>query len=521
MMQDAPPTLSVTRAVRAAASLRYAFVLTTFFAAGCAVGPDFKAPEAPTTSQYVAHDEKMETAIEAGPGAPKQTLQVGERVQRDWWTLFQSPDLDSVVKQAIAGNRTLDSARARLVEARESVKAASSAFYPEVSVSAGASREKLNAAGFGLTPSEVPILPPNFNFFQVGATASYSLDIFGGTRRKVEQQEALAAFAAEQVHAAYLTLTGNAVSAAVQIAAIRAQTEALTQILDIDKQNVELVRTEREAGAVPDSDVITAESQLASDKTLQPALDQQMSVAKHALAVLLGKSPGEWSPPEFNLNALAIPGELPVTLPSELVHQRPDILAAEAQLHAASAQIGIATAQLYPSITLSGSAGGAALQGGGLFDPAALVWSIAAGITQPVFDGGRRRADRRAALAAFRGSAADYQQTVLQAFGQVADILKALEHDGNLLAAQQTALDMAAQSVRLQRISYSGGGTGLLSLLDAQRQYQQALVGHVRAQTQRYQDSIELFVAMGGGWWNEGATTASGHAEPDREKGGS
>ena len=501
MMQDAPHTLYVARAARAAASLRYVLVMTTLLATGCAVGPDFKAPAAPATSQYVADDEKMESTIDAGLGAPTQALQVGERVQRDWWTLFQSPDLDSVVKQSITGSPTLESAKARLAQAHESVTAASSALYPEVSVSAGASREKLNAAGFGLAPDSFA-LPPNFNLFEAGATASYSPDIFGGTRRKVEQQEALEAFAGEQVHAAYLTLTGNVVSAAVQIAAIRAQTEALNHILDIDQQNVELVRKARDAGAVPDSDVITAESQLASDKTLQPSLDQQMSEARHALAVLLGKSPSEWSPPQFNLNTLALPGELPVTLPSELVHRRPDILAAEAQLHAASAQIGIATAQLYPSITLSGSAGGAALHGGDLFDPAALVWRIAAGITQPIFDGGRRRAEQRAALAAFRASAADYQQTVLQALGQVADILKALEHDGNLLAAQSTALDMAAQSVRLQRISYSSGGTGLLSLLDAQRQYQGALLGYVRAQAQRYQDSMQLLVAMGGGWWN-------------------
>lgn len=489
--------------------MRYAlFLATTFLTAGCAVGPDFKAPEPPATSRYVADDESAKAAIDAGPGAPTQTLQIGNEVQRDWWTLFKSPDLDSVIEQAIAGNRTLESAKARLAQARESVTAASSAYYPQVSIGAAASRQKLNAAGFGLAPNFLQ-LPPNFNLFEVGATASYSLDIFGGTRRKVEQQEALADFAEEQVHAVYLTLTGNVVSAAVQIAALQGQIEALNQILDIDQQNVDLVRKARDAGAVPDSDVIVAESQLAADRTLQPELDQEMSVARHALALLLGKSPSEWSPPKFSLNALTLPGELPVTLPSDLVRQRPDILAAEAQLRAASAQIGIATAQLYPSLTISGSVGEAAVEGSALFDPAALVWSIAAGITQPLFDGGRRRAEQRAALAAFRASAADYQQTVLQALGQVADILKALEHDGNLLAAQQSALDRAAQSVRLQRISYSGGGTGLLSLLDAQRQYQGALLGYVRAQTQRYQDSMQLLVAMGGGWWSPEATIPS------------
>jgi NodT family efflux transporter outer membrane factor (OMF) lipoprotein len=199
---------------------------------------------------------------------------------------------------------------------------------------------------------------------------------------------------------------------------------------------------------------------------------------------------------------LTLPGRLPLSLPSELVHQRPDIQAAEAQLHAASAQIGIATAQLYPSITLSAGVSGSSLNGGTLFSPAGLVWSVAAGLAQPVFDGGMREAERRAALAAFKGSAADYQQVVLQAFGQVADILQAITHDAKLLEAQKRALDMASESVRLQRTNYSSGGVGILNLLDAQRQYQQARLGYVRAEAQRYQDTVQLLVAMGGGWWD-------------------
>ena len=233
-----------------------------------------------------------------------------------------------------------------------------------------------------------------------------------------------------------------------------------------------------------------------------------LSVAKHALAVLLGRAPGDWSPPDFKLAALTLPRQLPVSLPSELVHQRPDIQAAEAQLHAASGQIGVATAQLYPSITLSGGVSAAALDPGHLFSPAGLVWSIAAGLTQPIFDGGLRQAERRAALASLKASAADYQQTVLQAFGQVADILQALTHDADLLAAQRRALDTASESVRLQRINYGNGGIGILNLLDAQHQYQQALLGYVRADAQRYQDTIQLLIAMGGGWWGANLTLA-------------
>jgi NodT family efflux transporter outer membrane factor (OMF) lipoprotein len=467
---------------------------------GCTVGPDFTPPKEPSTARYTSPDEAPLAEGDAGPTAPKQTVALGEKVTAEWWTLFRSPDLDGLVKQAIAGSRTLESAKARLTQAQEAIAAASAALYPQVDFSASVTRQRLNASSFGLKSSSFS-LPPNFNVYQVGPTASYPLDIFGGTRRQIEQESALADFQRFQLDAAYLSLTGNSVTQAIQVAGVRAQLKAIDDILDIDRQNLDLVRQENQAGSVPDNDVIIAESQLATDETLRPGLDQQLSVAKHALAVLLGQAPGDWSPPDFDLAALTLPGQLPVSLPSELVHQRPDILAAEAQLHAASAQIGVATAQLYPSITLSGSVGAAALDPGHLFNPASLVWSIAAGLTQPVFDGGMREAERRAALAAFKASAADYQQTVLEAFGQVADILQALANDAHLLAAQQRALDLASNSVRLQRITYANGGTGLLNLLDAQRQYQQARLGYVQAETQRYADTIQLLVAMGGGWW--------------------
>lgn len=302
-----------------------------------------------------------------------------------------------------------------------------------------------------------------------------------------------------QLDAAYLSLTGDTVSQAIQAAAIRAQLKAVNELLAVDRHNLALVRTERAAGSVPDSDVVTAEAQLAADETQLPGLSQQLSVTRHALAVLLGRAPAAWSPPVFELDALKLPERLPLSLPSELIHQRPDILAAEAELHAASAGIGVATARLYPSITLAGSVGSAALDPGHLFNPASFVWSIAAGLTQPVFDGGLRRAERRAALDAFKASAADYQQTVLQAFRQVADILQSLAHDADLLAAQQRALDTASEALRLRRANYAGGGSGILNLWDAQRQYQQALLGYVRVQAQRYQDTVRLLVAMGGG----------------------
>jgi NodT family efflux transporter outer membrane factor (OMF) lipoprotein len=429
-------------------------------------------------------------------------------VTRDWWTLFRSPDLDWLVRQSIADSPTLEAAKARLAAEREAVTATTGALYPQIGFSASATREEVSVATFGLHPDAVP-LPPNFNVFQIGPTVSYALDLFGGTRRQIEHAVALADVQRDTLNAAYLALTGNAVIDAVNVATIRAQQKAVNDTLDIDRRNLALVQREQRAGEVPDSDVVTAETQLATDKTQLPGLDQQLSVARHALAVLLGRAPGDWSPPDFDLAALTLPGQLPLSLPSDLVHQRPDIQAAEAQLHAASAQIGVATAQLYPSITLSGGVGVAGLDPGHLFDPAGLVWSVAAGLTQPIFDGGTRLAERRAALASFKAAAADYRQTVLQAFGQVADVLQALTHDADLLASQQRALDLASETVRLQRANYANGGTGILALLDAQRQYQQARLGYVRAEAQRYQDTIQLFVAMGGGWWGADLTVAN------------
>jgi NodT family efflux transporter outer membrane factor (OMF) lipoprotein len=483
--------------------------------AGCTVGPDFEVPKPPSVTRYTSPGEATAPGPDATKAVPAQAIAIGGRVAADWWTLFRSPDLNVLIKQAIAGSYTLESVRARLAQAREAVAVAASALYPQIGLSAGVAEEKQSAATFGLSPDTVP-LPPSFNLFQVGPTASYTPDLFGQTHRRIEQQAALAEYQSDQLDAAYLTLTGNTVSRALQVAAVHSQLKALNDILALDRQNVELVRTQRQTGTVPDSDVIVAESQLAADETLKPGLEQQLSVARHALAVLIGRAPGNWSPPDFDLAALTLPHRLPVSIPSELVHQRPDIQAAEAQLHAASAQIGIATAQLYPSITLSAGITANSLNGGSLFSPGGLVWSIAAGLTQPIFDGGMREAERRAALAAFKEAAADYQQTVLQAFGQVADILQALTHDANLLAAQRQALSMASEAVRLQRVNYGSGGSGIIGLLDAQRQYQQAQLGYVRAEAQRYQDTVQLLVAMGGGWWDQKLASADGGGNPVR-----
>lgn len=465
---------------------------------GCEVGPNYEEPPPPSESSYLPPATPGPQTATAGP--PPQTFALGQQMTAQWWTLFHSTALDTLVKQAVAGSWSLQAARARMAQAQAAVAAVASALWPQLSLSASAAREKLTAASFGLPASTLP-LPSNFNLLQVGPVASYSLDLFGGTRRRIEQAQALARSQADELRAAYLTLTGNAVLQAIALATLAAQRQALADIIDLDQRTLDLVQTANRVGSVPDSDVVSVQTQLAQDQALLPPLDQSQISTVHALAVLLGRAPDVWRPPAMELNALMLPAQVPVSLPSQLVHQRPDILAAEAQLHAASAQVGVATAALYPDISLSAFINGSSLNGDNLFNPANLAWSVAAGLTQPIFDGHLRRSERREALAAYQASAADYQQTVLAAFEQVADLLQALDHDAKLLAAEKAALDSASRSVELQRAAYVRGGSGILGLLDAQRQYNQASMQYVRAQGQRYQDTAQLLVAMGGGWW--------------------
>jgi NodT family efflux transporter outer membrane factor (OMF) lipoprotein len=279
--------------------------------------------------------------------------------------------------------------------------------------------------------------------------------------------------------------------------------QAVNDIVIDDQSNLELARQELRVGTVSDIDVQQALSQLAADRAQISPLQQQGAVARHALAILLGKSPGDWAPPDFKLADFTLPGEVPVSLPSELVHQRPDVLAAEAQLHAASAEIGVQTAQMYPSISISASLGQAALAPHKLLSDLSNAWSFGSSITAPIFRGGTLSAQRQAAIYAYEASLASYQRTVITSFGQVADLLQALGHDAQLLADQRQAMDAAQISLGLLRTSYAAGNIGILPILDAERLYEQALLSYLRAKAQRLSDTVQLFVAMGGGGWEE------------------
>jgi NodT family efflux transporter outer membrane factor (OMF) lipoprotein len=472
-----------------------AIVSLALLVAGCTVGPDFEKPTAPDTKGYESGGEPQPNVTDTKE-AP-QHLALGKKISGDWWQLFHSPQLDDVLRQAIAGNQTLVAAEATLAQAQQAVRQVQGAYYPQVDLTAGASRQRINLAAVGINQPG-----PTVNLFTIGPTVSYALDPFGGNRRRVEQQEAFAETQDYQLDAAYLTLTGNTVAQALAIASTRAQIRAVESIIADDEQNLKLVQSSLAAGEATQIDVQSANSQLQADRTLLPPLHQQLSVARHALSVLLNRAPADWSPPEFDLEEFTLPEELPVSLPSELVRQRPDILASEAQLHAASAAIGVATAQLYPDITLSASYAQEAALLHTLFNPSAGVFNVGANLLAPVFHGGALRAQKQAALDAYERAFADYRQTVLESFGQVADVLDALAHDAELVEAQRRASEAADASLRLTRTSYSFGNANLLQVLDALRLDEQARLGYVRAQAQRYFDTVQLFTAMGGGWWD-------------------
>jgi NodT family efflux transporter outer membrane factor (OMF) lipoprotein len=461
-------------------------LLSALLLSACTVGPDFQTPAPPQVAGYAAK----------GDAAPPddQHVALGQRIEGDWWTGFRSPPLDGVIKEALSDNQDVDAARNRMAEAEEEVYAAEGALLPQVSLGATAGYQKYGRSLFG--PLNFSI--PPFAYYTVGPTVSFPLDLFGGEKRTVEEKKALLDYQGFELDAAYQSLTAHVAAEALALAAARAQLDTLTGIIADDERNVGLVQAAITGGSGTQVQLVSAQSQLAEDRALLPDLYQQEVVARHALAILVGKAPAEWSPPEFALADFTLPGELPVSLPSELVHRRPDIRAAEAQLHAASAAIGVATANLYPNLDLTATVTQQALTPGQLFNSISNAYALAGNLTQPLFNGGRLSAQRRAAVDNYKAALAVYRQTILTAFGDVADRLQALSNDADRLHAQAAAADTAARSLDLARRSYAAGNSGILDVIDAERRNAQAQLGLARATAQRLIDTAELFLALGG-----------------------
>lgn len=461
-------------------------LIIAFLLSACTVGPDFHVPESPAVSSYLAKGD-------AGPPSD-QRLTVASEVAADWWIAFHSTALNDVISLSLSGNQTTQAARARMAEAEDEVKAAEGALWPQLSFGATAGRQKYGKELFG--PADISI--PPFTYYGVGPSVDFPLDLFGGQRRTVEEKQAYVEYQRYELAAAYESLTAHVTTEALALAAARAQIGTLNAIVASDQRNIDLVQASIVAGSGTQVQLETARSQLTSDRTALPDLIQEEAAARHALAVLIGKAPAEWAPPDFTLTDFTLPSAIPLVVPSDLVHRRPDIRAAEAQLHVASAAIGVATANLYPKIDLTGTITQQALTPGTLFLGANNAWSIAASITQPVFDGGRLNAERRAAVDNYQATLATYRGTILVAFGEVSDALQSLSNDAARLQDEIAASDTAARSLDLARRSYQAGNSGILDVIDAQRRYSEAQLGLARATARRLADTARLYLALGG-----------------------
>jgi NodT family efflux transporter outer membrane factor (OMF) lipoprotein len=484
------------------AAAAFLFVLLT----GCTVGPRYHPSAPPAAAAYAPEAPPSSTVSASGNAGGPQRFNSGADVPAQWWTLFQSPQLDRMVREALDHSPTLTEAVARLKQAQEEANARTGETkYPTVTGNASVEGEQVNLAAFG-----IPIQnPPPFSLLNGSVAVSYALDLFGTNRRLIESLNAQAAYQSWELQGARLLLAGNVVSAAIRQAELRSQIDLTHRMLALQESSLHITEQRYRAGGVSDYDVHSQRTALAQMQASLPPLEEQLDLINHQLAVLMGKTPSEANVEQISLDALHLPQELPVSLPSSLVRQRPDICAAEALLHQASANVGVATANLYPQIVLSGSAGAI----GTSFASGGPVWNVGMSLTQPIFNGGSLRAERRKAVAAYDEAGGAYQQTVLQAFREVADALRVIDHDAQALRDRSEAADQAEGAYNIASQRYVAGGISQLSLLDAQREQLQTALDRVAYQAARYSDSATLFQALGGGWWNQvqsgGITTAT------------
>ena len=470
--------------------------------AGCVVGPDFARPAAPQTSGYTPDPLTATAGAPVRGGEPQRFVQERD-IPGQWWMLFHSASLNALIEEALKANPSLQAAEAALRQAQENVRAANGVFFPTVTGNLSSTREKISGIQFGNNASSL------FSLNTASLNVSYPLDVFGGERRQLEALGAQVDYERFQLEAAYLTLTANLVATVVQEASLRGQITANQDIVAIDEQELNLLRQQLALGGVAKTAVLAQAAALEQARSTVPPLEKQLAQTRNQLTDFLGRFPSEAPGESFDLASLQLPEELPVSLPSKLVEQRPDVLAAESQLHAASAQIGVATANQFPQFNITGSLGSTALTPGGLFSPGTGIWSIGASAAQTLFDAGTLLHKKRAAIAAFDQAAAQYRVTVLAAFQNVADALRALQSDANALSAQVGAERAAADSLELARQQFRLGAITYLALLNAEQTYQQTRIGRVQAQANRFADTAALFQALGGGWWNRADVPAA------------
>jgi NodT family efflux transporter outer membrane factor (OMF) lipoprotein len=471
---------------------------TLALVSGCSVGPDFHSPAAPAVDGYTRQPSIAKTASAETPGGEEQRFVTGQEIAHQWWMLYESPQLNALIEAAIRTNPTLATAQAALRQAMELVYAQQGFFYPNVQINLSPSRQRTSA-------TLAPPLNTNqltYNLFTSQVSVGFTPDVFGGNRRQVESLRAQADAQRFQLEATYVTLTSNVVTAAVQEASLRAQIAATEEIIGISTKSLTLVRRQFELGAVAGLDVAAQEAALAQVKQTLPPLQKQLEQNRNLIIALAGALPSEDLGEQFELAALHLPQDLPVSLPSKLVEQRPDVRAAEAEMHSASADIGVAIANRLPQFTITAAYGGTSTMFSQMYANRNPFWSVVGNVAQSLFTGGTLLHQQRAAEAAFEQAAAQYRSTVITAFQNVADTLYALQTDAESLQAAVLAERAAKRTLDLTLKQQELGYANYLALLSARQAYQQALITRVQAQANRFADTAALFQALGGGWWN-------------------
>ena len=472
--------------------------------AACSFEPPLRMPPAPSDkAPYTAGAQIKRTVTPGGPAGHAQEMAYGQELHEEWWKLFHAKALDTLIAVGLKNSPTIAQAQAQLREAQATARVDSSIFYPQVTGNLQANRSKASAAAFGRSGGF------RYSLITGSVGVTYYPDIFGVNRLVYSHGEALVKYQRWELEAARLALTGNIVTTAINEAATEGQIRATMAIIAQEKKLLQLTENQYRAGAIDYVSVVNQRSQLATEMATLPPLKQQRAVYRHALAILVGTFPANARRQPFTLAALQLPKQLPVSLPSQLLKQRPDIRAARAQMQAANAAIGEARAQFYPTVQLSAAFGATATHPGLFFNPVSSIWSLVGAMSQPIFEGGKLEAQKSEAHAAYDAVYAAYRSTVLNAFDQVANALRAVEHDAQTLAAQREALQAAAQALQLAQASYRAGASDYLTLLTSEVQYDHARIAEIKAESQRYQDTAALLVALGGGWWNKTGSRAS------------
>jgi NodT family efflux transporter outer membrane factor (OMF) lipoprotein len=483
-------------------------------ASSCAVGPSFHPPTAPANAGYTATPlPESSTAAPVHGGEPQRLINDRD-IPFEWWQLFQSSPLNALVTRSFEANPTVPAARAALAQAQELVRAQRGFYYP--TVAAGFQGERVKVAGNNTQSSSLgiqangnnlgqplqPAVPLFYTFYTAGLTVGFVPDVFGANRRQVESLAAQRDAQRFALEATYITLASNVVAAAIQEASLRAQIAATRQIIAAEEKSLQILRDQLQLGFAMRIDVAAQEAALAQAEASLPPLQEQFEQTRDLIRALAGNLPNQDVPETFELDALELPPQLPLSLPAKLIEQRPDVRAAEAQLHAANAQVGVAVAAMLPQFSISGTLGGAADQIPWLFRTGGSFWTMVGGVSQPVFEGGTLLHTKRAAEAALKQAATQYQSTVIAAYQNVSDTLHASISDAEALVGAVEAENAAKVTYDLTRRQLEAGYANYLALLSAEAAYNQALLTRIEAQATRYGDSIALFQALGGGWWN-------------------